>query len=105
MGSRSCSTIRPATRSSCFSQPRVDAYEVRGDDRTDRGAHAGADSDRARVLFWTYNALNLTPLHMLIGLVVVLALLVLAGLELRAWAHPGLASGAFAGASLSSPSA
>ena len=48
------------------------------------------------VLFWTYNALNLIPLHMLIGLVVVLALWVLAGLGLRAGVHPGLASAAFA---------
>jgi hypothetical protein len=48
------------------------------------------------VLFWTYNALNLIPLHMLIGLVFVLGLWVLAGLGLRARAHPGLASAAFA---------
>ena len=48
------------------------------------------------VLFWTYNALNLIPLHMLIGLVFVLALWVLAGLGLRAGVHPGLASAAFA---------
>jgi hypothetical protein len=48
------------------------------------------------VLFWTYNALNLIPLHMLIGLVFVLALWVLAGLGLRASVHPGLASAAFA---------
>jgi hypothetical protein len=40
------------------------------------------------VLFWTYNALNLIPLHMLIGLVMVLALWVLAGLGLR-WRTPG----------------
>jgi hypothetical protein len=48
------------------------------------------------VLFWTYNALNLIQLHMLIGLVVVLALWVLAGLGLRAGVHPGLTSAAFA---------
>jgi hypothetical protein len=48
------------------------------------------------VLFWTYNVLNLIPLHMLIGLVVVLALWALAGLGLRTRVHPGLASAAFA---------
>jgi hypothetical protein len=48
------------------------------------------------VLFWTYNALNLIPLHMLIGLMIVLALWVLVGLGLRAGVHPGLASAAFA---------
>lgn len=48
------------------------------------------------VLFWTYNSLNLIPLHMLIGLVFVLALWVLAGVGLRAGVHPGLASTAFA---------
>jgi hypothetical protein len=40
--------------------------------------------DRLGVLFGTYNALSLTTPHMLIGLVVVLALWVLAGLEVRA---------------------
>jgi hypothetical protein len=55
------------------------------------------------VLFWTYNALNLIPLHMLVGLVVVLAPWVLAGLGLRAGVHPGLANAASPGASLSSP--
>ena len=48
------------------------------------------------VLFWTYNALNLIPLHMLIGLVMVLTLWVLAGLGLGAGVHPGLASAAVA---------
>jgi hypothetical protein len=44
------------------------------------------------VLFWTNNALNLIPLHMLIGLGFVLALWVVAGLGLRAGGHAGLAS-------------
>jgi hypothetical protein len=48
------------------------------------------------LLFWTYNALNLIPIHMLIGLVFVVALCLLAGLGLRAGVHPGLASAAFA---------
>ncbi len=48
------------------------------------------------VLFWTYNALNLIPLHMLVGLLVVFGLWGLAGLGLRAGVHPGMASAAFA---------
>ena len=48
------------------------------------------------LLFWTYNAMNLIPLHMLIGLVIVLALWVLAGLGIRAGVHLGLVSAAFA---------
>lgn len=48
------------------------------------------------VLFWTGNAFDLIPVHMLIGLAIVLALWVLAGLGVRARVHPGLASAAFA---------
>ena len=48
------------------------------------------------VLFWTGNAFGLIPLHMLVGLVIVLALWVLAGLGVRAGGHLGLASAAFA---------
>lgn len=46
------------------------------------------------LLFWTYNALNLIQLHMFIGLLIVLALWVLAGLGIRAGVHPLLVSGA-----------
>src|ERR671930_289067 len=48
------------------------------------------------VLFWTYNALNLIPLHMLIGLLIVFGLWVLAGLAVRAGVHLGLVSFSFA---------
>ena len=48
------------------------------------------------LLFWTSNAFNLIPLHMLIGLLIVLALWTLAGLGMRAGVHLGLVSGAFA---------
>jgi Dicarboxylate carrier protein MatC N-terminus len=48
------------------------------------------------VLFWTSNAFNLIPVHMLIGLLIVLALWILAGLAMRAGVHLGLVSGAFA---------
>lgn len=41
-------------------------------------------------LFWTGNALVLTPVHMLVGLALVLALWVLAGLAARAGVHLGL---------------
>src|ERR671937_3178305 len=46
-------------------------------------------------LFWTYNALNLIPLHMLIGLLLVLALWVLAGVGARSGVHPALVGVAF----------
>jgi hypothetical protein len=46
------------------------------------------------LLFWTYNALNLIQLHMLIGLLIVLALWALAGLGTRAGVHPLLVGGA-----------
>jgi hypothetical protein len=48
------------------------------------------------VLFWTGNAFDLIPMHMLVGLVIVLAMWVLAGLGVRAGVHLGLASAAFA---------
>ena len=48
------------------------------------------------LLFWTFNAMNLIPLHMLIGLLIVLALWVLAALGVRAGVHLGLVSAAFA---------
>ena len=42
------------------------------------------------VLFWTDNARSLVPVHMLVGLVLVLALWTLAGLAARAGVNPGL---------------
>src|ERR687885_1554993 len=42
------------------------------------------------LLFWTGNARGLIPLHMLLGLVLVLALWILAGLAARAGAPIGL---------------
>jgi uncharacterized membrane protein YdfJ with MMPL/SSD domain len=47
-------------------------------------------------LFWTYNALNLIPVHMLIGLVVVISLWVLAFVAARSGVHPALVGFAFA---------
>jgi hypothetical protein len=46
-------------------------------------------------LFWTNNSLSLIPLHMLLGIILVLALWILAGLGLRAQAPIGLVAGAF----------
>ena len=48
------------------------------------------------LLFWTSNAFNLVPVHMLIGLVIVLALWTLSGLAARAGVHLGIVSSAFA---------
>jgi hypothetical protein len=48
------------------------------------------------ILFWTSNAFNLIPVHMLVGLVIVLALWTLTGLALKAGVHLGLVSSAFA---------
>src|SRR5262245_52351817 len=48
------------------------------------------------VVFWTGHALNLIPLHMMIGSVFVLALWALAGLGARSGAPPGLVALAFA---------
>jgi hypothetical protein len=45
------------------------------------------------LLIWTGNARNLIPIHMLLGLVFVLALLVQAGMSTRAGAPVGLAAG------------
>lgn len=42
------------------------------------------------LLFWTGNSLNLIPLHMLLGFVLVLALWALAGLAAGGGANPGL---------------
>ncbi|MGN6359492.1 MAG: hypothetical protein ACTHMJ_07850 [Thermomicrobiales bacterium] len=42
------------------------------------------------LLFWTENALSLVPIHMLLGLVLVLSLWTLAGLAARAGVNPGL---------------
>lgn len=42
------------------------------------------------VLFWTGNALQFIPVHMLLGLVLVILLWVLAGLAARAGVHPGV---------------
>ena len=42
------------------------------------------------LLFWSGNALGLIPVHMLLGLVVVLALWTLAALAARAEVQPGL---------------
>jgi hypothetical protein len=42
------------------------------------------------LLFWSYNALNLVPVHMLLGVVVVLAVWVLAGIAARAGVQPVL---------------
>ena len=44
------------------------------------------------LLFWTGNALPLIPIHMLAGIIVVLALWTLAILALRAGVNPGLAA-------------
>jgi hypothetical protein len=41
------------------------------------------------LLFWTGNARSLLAVHMLVGIVLVLALWVLAGLAARAGVHPG----------------
>jgi hypothetical protein len=41
------------------------------------------------LLFWTGNALSLIPIHMLVGLVLVLSLWTLAFLAARAGVHPG----------------
>jgi hypothetical protein len=41
------------------------------------------------LLFWTGNALGLIPVHMLVGLVLVISLWVLAGLAALARVHPG----------------
>lgn len=48
------------------------------------------------VLIWTRHALNWIPLHMLVGLVLVLALLTLGGLALRGGLHLGIVLGTFA---------
>ena len=48
------------------------------------------------LLFWTSNAFSLISVHMLIGLIIVLALWTLAGLGMRSGVHLGLVSGAFA---------
>lgn len=42
------------------------------------------------LLFWTEKALSLVPIHMLLGLVLVLSLWTLAGLAARAGVNPGL---------------
>jgi hypothetical protein len=42
------------------------------------------------LLFWTGNALPLIPIHMLVGIIVVLALWTLAILAFRAGVNPGL---------------
>src|SRR5262249_46221284 len=42
------------------------------------------------LLFWTGNALSLLPIHMLAGIIVVLALWTLAVLAFRAGVNPGL---------------
>ena len=42
------------------------------------------------LVFWTGNALVLVPVHMLVGLVLVLALWTVAGLAARTGEHPGL---------------
>src|SRR5215831_1589998 len=47
------------------------------------------------VLFWTGNALTLTSLHITSGLVLVLALWVLAGIALAAGVPPGFSSVVF----------
>jgi hypothetical protein len=41
------------------------------------------------LLFWTGNALTLIPIHMVVGLVLVLSLWTLAVLGIRAGVHPG----------------
>jgi hypothetical protein len=61
---RFCSTIRPATRSSCFSQPRLNAHEAREVNRAAPGAHAAGESDSARRAVLDVNPLNLIPLHL-----------------------------------------
>jgi hypothetical protein len=48
------------------------------------------------LLFWTGNVLNLIPLHMLIGLVLVLSLWLLSALAVQAGVPIGLAAGAAA---------
>jgi hypothetical protein len=45
-------------------------------------------------LFWTGNALDLVPLHMLVGFVLVLGLWTLAALAARAGVQPGLVAAA-----------
>jgi len=47
------------------------------------------------VLFWTGHALELIPVHMLVGLVLVLSLWTLAGLAARAGVRPGQVAVAF----------
>lgn len=47
------------------------------------------------ILFWTGNALTLVPVHMLIGLVLVLSLWTLAFLAARSGAPPGFVALAF----------
>ena len=47
-------------------------------------------------LFWTGNALSLIPIHMLLGLVLVLTLWALAFLAARSGVHPGLVALAIA---------
>jgi len=47
------------------------------------------------ILFWTGNALTLIPVHMLVGLVLVLALWTLAGLAAAAGVRPPPSSGAW----------
>jgi hypothetical protein len=46
-------------------------------------------------LFWTYNALNLIPMHMLVGLVLVLSLWVLAGIAARSGVNLAVVGVAF----------
>jgi hypothetical protein len=48
------------------------------------------------ILFWTGNAVTLIPVHMLLGLVLVLSLWTLAALAARAGARPGQVAGAIA---------
>jgi hypothetical protein len=47
------------------------------------------------LLFWTYNALNLIPMHMLVGLIIVLCLWVLALLAARVGVPARLVAVAF----------